>query len=209
MYLTGHVGVEVAPYLDSQRIGYLKTPLNYCPLMPGWVWAADNGSFGSGWPGEDRWLEWLAGHTLEERGRCLFAAAPDIVGDSAGTLERSAPLLPLIRNLGYPAALVAQDGLTVETSPWGDFDVLFVGGTTEWKLGPDARFLIREAKSRGMHVHVGRVNSQRRFLSFAAMGCDTVDGTYLKFGPRKNLPNLLAWIRHHETQPHLFAMESG
>ena len=83
-------------------------------------------------------------------------------GDAAATLTRSAPFLPAIRALGYPAALVAQDGLEDLDVPWDDFDVLFIGGSTEWKLGPHARALAAEAKARGKGVHMGRVNSQRR-----------------------------------------------
>ena len=40
------------------------------------------------------------------------------VGDAAATLTRSAPMLPRIRALGYPAALVAQDGLEHLAVPW-------------------------------------------------------------------------------------------
>lgn len=40
---------------------------------------------------------------------------------------------PRSEHLGYPAALVAQDGLTDATTPWSDLDVLFLGGSTAWK----------------------------------------------------------------------------
>ena len=79
--------------------------------------------------------------------------------------------------------------------PWGQLDVLFVGGTTEWKLGPDARGLTAAARERGKRVHMGRVNSERRYRYAKAIGCDTADGTYLTFGPDLLLPDVLAWSR--------------
>ena len=88
---------------------------------------------------------------------------------------------------------MAQDGLEVLPVPWESFDVLFIGGSTEWKLGPHARALIAEAKARGKWVHMGRVNSRRRFLYADLLGCDSVDGTYLVFGPDVNLPRLINW----------------
>lgn len=33
--------------------------------------------------------------------------------------------------------------------PWRQFDTLFIGATTRWKLGAEAAELIREARARG------------------------------------------------------------
>jgi cobyric acid synthase len=117
-----------------------------------------------------------------------------VVGDAAATLERSAPHLPRIRDLGYPAALVAQDGLELLEVPWRSFDALFIGGTTEWKLGEHVAPLVAEAKARGMHVHMGRVNSRKRWRIAKALGCDTADGTFLAFAPRTNIPRFRMWL---------------
>jgi hypothetical protein len=206
IYLTGSVGVAVEPALDAGRIGYLRAPGGGRSLTAGWVWAADNGSYGKGWPGYEKWLAWLESHTPEERTRCLFATAPDVVGDAAATLKRSLPWLPAIRSLGYPAALVTQDGMTPDMIPWNDVDWLFIGGTDAHKLGPEAKTLITAARSHGKHVHVGRVNSQRRLLAMSALGVDSVDGTYLAFGPEVNLPRLLGWLTHEETHEPLFTL---
>lgn len=183
------------------HLGFIDTPAQGNRRPAGVAWAADNGCYGRGYPGDEAWLDWLAG--MDSQG-CLFATAPDVVGDAEATLARSVPMLPRIRNLGYPAALVAQDGLEHLTVPWGAFDVLFLGGSTAWKLGPHARRLASEAKSRGKEVHMGRVNSERRYRYAAAIGCDSADGTYLTFGPDVNLPRLLAWTRSAD-QPELEA----
>jgi hypothetical protein len=69
-----------------------------------------------------------------------------------------------------------------------------IGGTTSWKLGPAAAALAAQARRRGLWVHMGRVNSLRRLRYAAAIGCQSVDGTFLAFGPDRNLPELLGWL---------------
>ncbi|HEU4544470.1 MAG TPA: hypothetical protein VFR23_25290 [Jiangellaceae bacterium] len=183
----------------------IATPRQGKVIPPGATWCADNGCFGRGYPGDEQWFAWLASFTPEQIARCAFAVAPDVVADAAATLERSLPWLPRIRALGYPAAFVAQDGQEHLTVPWDAFDVLFVGGSTEWKLGSHARAFVIEAKARGKYVHMGRVNSERRIRYAVAIGCDSVDGTYLTFGPDVLLPDVLAWLRGVTTQPTLEA----
>lgn len=154
-------------------------------------WCADNGCFSTRFD-EAKWWAWLSAQ--DPRG-CLFAVAPDVVADAAATLERSRPWLPRIRALGFPAAFVLQDGQEYLPVPWDDFDVAFIGGSTDWKLGPHARALAAETKARGKRVHMGRVNSQRRYTYARLIGCDSADGTYLAFGPNENLPDVLSWVR--------------
>jgi hypothetical protein len=174
-------------------LGAILTPKQGNRIPDGITWCADNGVFGKGYPGDDKWWAWLAGLPYD-KSLCHFAVAPDVVGDSAATLARSLPWLPQIRALGLPAAFVAQNGLTVETCPWGEFDVLFIGGDTAWKLGRDARALSAAAKLRGIPVHMGRVNSFRRLVTAALTDCDSADGTFLAFGPDVNLPKVEAWL---------------
>ncbi len=159
------------------------------------AWAADNGCYTKG----DRfdlpsYLTWLDQFSPLARSRCLFATAPDIVGDAAATWDRSKQVLPLLRALEFPAALVAQDGIQDTVIEWDAFDALFIGGSTAWKLSEPTYALIGEAKRRGKWVHCGRVNSGRRFHAMAAAGCDSVDGTHLAFGPDKKLPQILSWL---------------
>jgi len=200
MYLTGNRVKGTEQLLDSQTIGLLNTPKNNYRINAGWVWAADNGCFGKGYPGDDEWLSWLHSFTDDQRSCCLFATAPDVVGDHRKSLERSLPWLTVIKNLSYPVALVTQDGLAPDDVPWASVDWLFIGGTNEHKLGEEGKRLIEAALEREKKVHVGRVNSQRRFLAMAALGASSVDGTFLGFGPDQNLPQLLAWQRHLDTQ---------
>lgn len=184
-------------------LGLMAQPGNTVHLWAGHypAWAADNGCFAAG----DRfdlgaYLCWLA--TLPTAG-CLFAVAPDVVGDARATWERSRRVLPAIRRLGFPAALVAQDGLDVAALDWDAFDCLFVGGTTAYKLSEAAYSAVGEAKRRGKHTHMGRVNSLRRLRLAAMAGYDSADGTFLKFGPVKNAPRVRAWLDELRRQPSL------
>lgn len=192
LYLANPCTPQVVDAMRDGQLGWLGTPAQGNRRPADVVWAADNGCFGKGYPGDEAWLAWLA--RMDPSG-CLFATAPDVVGDARATLTRSAPFLPRIRALGYPAALVAQDGLEDLPIRWARFDVLFIGGSTTWKLGHAARSLVAKAKRLGKHVHMGRVNSERRYRYALAIGCDSVDGTYLTFGPDRNLPDVLAWSR--------------
>jgi hypothetical protein len=195
IYFANPCGAEndVTRAMQAGLIGYIATPAQTNVRPPGVVWCADNGCFGKGYPGDAGFLEWLRRQPGKDE--CVFAVAPDVVGDAAATWERARQILPLIRRLGYQVAYTAQDGLTFETAPWHEFDVLFVGGTTEWKLGPEARWIVRAAKKRGRWVHMGRVNSRQRYRYAEQIGCDSVDGTFLTFGPIKNMPRLKSWLR--------------
>ena len=58
-------------------------------------------------------------------------------GDASATLARSADVLPELRAVGVPAALVFQDGLQriADQIDWDSFDVAFLGGSDQFKLG--------------------------------------------------------------------------
>lgn len=112
------------------HLGAILTPLQGNKLPSNAVHIKDNGRYGNGWVSFGKWITFLEQHA-EHRDRCLFAVAPDVIADAQATLELSGPWLAAIRALGHKAALVAQNGLTVEQAPWGDFDVLFLGGVLE------------------------------------------------------------------------------
>lgn len=183
---------RVRDAMSAGLIDCIVTPAQGNKIPEGaWI-CADNGCFGKGYPGDDAWWAWLQGLPAD---RCRFAVAPDVVADAAATLERSLPWLDRIRQLGIPAAFVAQDGLEHMEVPWDAFDVLFIGGSTDWKLGPHARALTAKAKELGKWVHMGRVNSQSRMTYALHTGCDSADGTFIAFGPDANLPKVLGWLR--------------
>lgn len=174
LYLSGVVRPDL-PAMVTPRMG--QQPPDGQP------WAADNGRFAAPQDYTDAgFLAWLRRMPAES---CLFATAPDVVGDAAATLVLSAPMFEPIRAVGYRVAFVAQDGLEALPVPWDDFDVLFIGGSTAWKLGEACRLIVAEAKRRGMWVHMGRVNSLRRMRYAESIGCDSADGTMLKYDPTR------------------------
>lgn len=157
----------------------------------GLPWACDNSAF-SGFD-EARFLRML--DRVAGRPGCLWVAGPDVVGQAAATLDLFEEWEPIIREHGLPVALVLQDGQEAVPVPWDRLDAVFVGGSTDWKLGPHARHLVTEAKALGKVAHCGRVNSRARIGYAAGIGCDSVDGSGFSRWPDKKLAKGLAWIR--------------
>lgn len=162
-------------------------------------WAMDNGAFSGFDPGAfvrmlEQFYPWRDG--------CLFVTAPDVVGDAASTLALWPFWSRLIRGLGFQAAWVAQDGVRPELVP--TFDALFVGGSTAFKEGAQARGLCAYAKARGLWVHWGRVNGKRRLALAQLAGADSIDGTGFSMFPDTNIPKIAKWQAEIARQPLLF-----
>lgn len=207
IYLSGCASPSIRRAAATYPIGVLCTPSKGYMSQIGafrW-WAADNACFTQGDRFDlTRYLAWLARYCPHIRS-CLFATAPDVVGDAVATWRRSAKVLPQLRALGFPAALVAQDGIERTRIRWGAFDVLFIGGSTEWKLGEAANAIASEAKARGKWVHMGRVNSGVRMRKAWAWECDSVDGTQLK-RPDKYLARLKRQLAEVNWQAELWSI---
>lgn len=171
-------------------------------IRGGLPWAADNCAFGDKFDA-DKLLTWLP-QMIPFRSTCLFVAVPDVVGDSAATLARWAEWIP--RLTGWPLAFVCQDGLRPEQIPV-ECTVIFIGGTTEWKLSEYAIDCIRWAQANGKGVHIGRVNWGRRYAHFRVMrGSEyfTTDGTRTRFDGREKA--LRAW-KHYMNQKPLLQLD--
>lgn len=107
---------------------------------------------------------------------CLFVTVPDVVADHAATLALWPEWSLVIRRLSLPPAFVLQDGCPAGWFP-PDAAAVFVGGSTEYKLGPDAAASVAAARERGLWAHMGRVNGEGRMRLAASIGCGSVDGT--------------------------------
>ena len=156
----GHLGRLLHP-LDGSRV--------QDSLDAGFPVAADNRAF-VGFE-EDKFralLVRVAGMPL------LFVTAPDVVGDAAATDALWREWAPVIAAHGLRAAYVAQDGYREAPA---DAGAVFIGGSTEFKLGPVGERAARDAKDRGLWLHVGRVNTMRRLSYCKTIGADSVDGT--------------------------------
>lgn len=187
LYLSGVIRMN----LRHPMLGFMNTPEMNNAMPAGIPWGADNARFASPEKYADaRYLNWLQ---AQDKTTCLFATAPDVLGDHAATVQMSIPLLPTLRAIGYPPAFVAQDGFSIDDTPWALFDVLFIGGTTKFKLGAGL-VACTEARRRGKRVHMGRVNSFKRLAIAADAGCSSADGTFLKYAPDLNEKRMLRWF---------------
>lgn len=134
----------------------------------------DNGSFARF--DEQAFLALLA---REEAARdlCRFVAVPDVVGSAIRTaevFERWRKKIPQ-----WPLAYVCQDGQETIPIPWDDVAAIFIGGSTEWKLGKAAAACVKAARALGKWCHIGRVNTPGRFEYFEDLGVDSCDGSGL------------------------------
>jgi hypothetical protein len=205
-YLTGSTKGLTDAVARANGIGLMLQPRNcyQANLQAFPAWAADNGAFSPKGFNEAQFCRMLERDTLRQNvATCLFVVAPDrlrrtvdggVIGDAAGTLADFPGWARAIRAAGFPVALVAQNGLEemLDRVPWELVDVLFLGGSTEWKLGPGAMHCVADAQRHGKRTHMGRVNSGKRFRHAHSLGVDTVDGTFLRFGA--NVPRLVRWI---------------
>jgi hypothetical protein len=155
-------------------------------------WAADNDCF----QGLDERAYRRMLDRLEGIAGCLFVTVPDVVGDAATTLAQFDAWRPELQRRGFPLGLVAQDGMTIADleARLDDVAALFIGGSTEWKEGPEAAELAVAAKRAGKWVHWGRVNTRRRFDLIVATGAaDSFDGSKWARFRKTYLPGGLEW----------------
>jgi hypothetical protein len=194
---------------DAVPFGLLLTPLGGLgvgtALGLGLPYGVDNGFFvRRDFPGYERLL-----NRIPDKSRCLFAACPDAVGDAGTTLGWFDEWEPRIRSLGFPVALVGQDGFEAVADRrafWGRCDAFFVGGSDAFKLGPGAPAvgLIREARSLGKWVHFGRVNSVSRLSYCHRLGVDSVDGSGFVTSARDKMPRLRRYFARRAATTPLF-----
>jgi hypothetical protein len=185
---------EIQSTLVENGVGLLLTPFSQRNASDrNWIWAADNGCFSSRWDYKT-WITWLRGKQNPEE--ALFAVVPDSICNAVETREKWDNYFTSVSELGFKPGFVLQDNATDNQIPWDQLECLFIGGSTEYKLSEDARLHVAKAKSMGKWVHMGRVNSKKRIEIAVQWGCDSVDGTFLAFGPDKNTPKLIKMVEH-------------
>jgi hypothetical protein len=189
LYLSGVTNDRIEPRLITAGIGLMCQPGNSYHLRIARYpfWAADVvGMHASATP--ERGMDWVAPLSPE---RCLFVVSPDAYPDAVESQRRGLEYAPLIRELGFPVAVVAQDGAERLSWPWDEMDCLFIGGIerrpgwTEWKESMAAEGLAHAARNAGKWVHMGRVNTRRRLRRARDMGCLSADGTGIKYRKRR------------------------
>jgi hypothetical protein len=156
----------------------------------GIAWAADNDCFQG--LNADKYLAML--DKIEGLQGAKFVTVPDVVADADTTMKLFDKWQPIVASYGLPPALVLQDGCEKHETPWDLIDALFIGGSTEFKLGPVAAEYAREAADRGKWVHWGRVNTRKRFDYIMSTGAaHSFDGSKFARWRKTYLNEGLTW----------------
>lgn len=126
----------------------------------------------------------------------LWALVPDVVADKDKTLDAWAKHLPSVAGRGWPLAFAVQNGMSPIDVPI-EADVVFIGGTTEWKWSTVKLWVDNFPR-----VHIGRVNGARRLWIAQRIGAESCDGSGYFRATTNGLEarKLKAWL-HHETDP--------
>lgn len=192
-------------YLSPSTSHFFNDPLNYgcmfnigrqigrqwAALRAGCKWIIDNNQYKDNWT----WAQWWHFLTLmrDFRNNCLGVPIPDKLGDYISTLHYFRVYHAVVRELGYPVALVTQDGMTPEKIPWPLVDCLFVGGSNYHKRGREVELLISEAKRLGKWVHIGRTQAGSTMLTYWPQA-DSFDGTTLIRNPTQQEASIRAGV---------------
>lgn len=174
------------------RIGWLMSPGGW-RKPPSWMpYALDNGAYGA-WSNKKPWdasafTDMLEGSRSSHNP--LWVVVPDVVTDREKTIEMWHRWSPIVRSIlpHTPLAFAVQDGMQVEDVP-SDADVVFVGGSFDWKW--DNLHLWTENFPR---VHVARVNSERLLWKADSSGAMSVDGTGWVRGGEERLKGLVSYL---------------
>lgn len=190
-----HTAHPQAVQHSGPGFGRLLSPRHFARIADtaaaGIPWAADNDCY----QGLDPHAYRAMLTACRDLPGCLFVVVPDVVADWRATRRMWRRWRGAVADL--PAAYVAQDGQPAGSVPWADMAALFVGGSTEYKLSAAAADLVREARSRELWTHMGRVNSRRRFTYARQIGINSVDGTSYSRWRDRWLPDALRWHTDH------------
>ena len=188
------------------RIGLMFGPsrLRPCGELPV---VLDNDRFscwskGKSWD-EVAFLEML--DRVQAQTQPQWVVVPDVVGDAVATFREWETWEPRLRHRKIPLALAVQDGMTPDAVRSScEPDVIFVGGTRQWK-----RRTLWNWCREFPHVHVGRVNYERWLWDAQRAGAKSTDGTGWFRGDQAQLAGLLRYLErsHADMGPMQLEME--
>lgn len=154
--------------------GHLYSPDGYRTPRDRLPFALDNGAYTDFIKGrefnESRFLE-MCDRAAEVEWPALWVVVPDAVANRDLTLELWEVWAPRLKHYGWPLAFAVQDGMSKDDVP-SDARVIFVGGSTEWKLETLTMWC-----SSFERVHVARVNTRKRLKLCYDAGAESIDGT--------------------------------
>lgn len=181
-YLAGRFPSKVGHLFSP---GAHRGPYEFCRF------ALDNGAYGaftSGKPwDEGAWLHLLDWAQVMGQ-RPLWTLVPDVVANRNATLANWSKYAPMAATYGWPLGFAVQDGMVPKDVP-ADAEVIFVGGTTDWKWATVGLWCANFPR-----VHVGRVNTYRRLWQCHDLGAESIDGTGWMRGDQVQYRGLLAYL---------------
>lgn len=181
-------------------LAHLHSPGGKATLYDHLPFALDNGAFPA-YCKQIPWDETAYWHMLDvikASGRTPeWALVPDVVANKEQTIERWHTYEQRLRSYwGLPLnlAFAVQDGMQPSDVPPGA-QVVFVGGTTDWKWATVSMWCQHFPR-----VHVGRVNGYKGLRICAEAGAESCDGTGWFRGDKEQLAGLQRFLREqHES----------
>jgi len=173
------------------RIGHLFSPEGLRQTHDWMPFALDNGKFACwsrGKPWDESSYIAMLDAVAERKQVPRWALVPDAVADLEQTKKLWDVWSPRIKSYGWKLAFAVQDGMTKDDVP-RDADVVFVGGSTDWKWQTMYQWTQNFER-----VHVGRVNSPTRLWSCHEAGVESCDGTGWFRGDQNQLNGLITYL---------------
>ena len=185
-----HLGWLAGQYPD--RIGWLLSPGGWRKPHRWMKYALDNDRFRARSTNE-QWNEaaylLMLSKAAALKHSPLWLLVPDVVANREATLAQWQYWAPKLAEYGWPLAFAVQDGMTQADVP-SDADVVFVGGTTEWKWAT-----VWDWCRNNERVHVGRVNGYEGLWSCHDAGAESCDGTGWFRGDQEQLAGFERYLR--------------
>lgn len=188
--LLNHSQIHFLHNRFPSQTGVLFSPQKPRFLKGRYPYAIDNGAFAY-WKNKQPFDSALFLKTLEQAqqfSKPEFVVCPDEIGDHRATLRNYSQWAPIIKEQGFNAAFVAQDGCSVGDVP-SDCDWVFIGGSTEykdWAIGAFSGYF--------KPVHCGRVNYFARLWRCHNNGMTSVDGSGWFRGDQKQSNILIEYL---------------
>lgn len=184
------------PELDIDKFGLILTARSITKrrisaIESGYSFCIDNDAFSGKFTKEGftKILNLFSSHSRS----CAFVSMPDVLGDSEATYDQFFVWQKFMQILypQYKIAFVLQDNCyQIPVTA----DAYFLGGSTKYKMSQEAKKLVIDLKALNYYVHVGRVNSYKRFKYFYDLGVDSVDGTHVHYKPSVIIPEMTEWF---------------
>jgi hypothetical protein len=176
-------------------LAHLHSPGGKATLYDDLPFALDNGAYPAyckqkAWDEDAYWK--MLDHIKASGRHPTWALVPDVVANKEETIKRWSLYESRLRsywNLPLCLSFAVQDGMRPEDVPSGA-QVVFVGGTTDWKWQTVADWCKHFPR-----VHVGRVNGYKGLRICAEAGAESCDGTGWFRGDKEQLAGLQRFLR--------------